>query len=88
MTLFNQPFNLFYFWKFPCNLYNSIDYQGWSDEHTIVCDGFNVLYFNHLSINVQLLDRLFRSLRKLIALRSSHPKYFDLLFHCLYLLLI
>jgi hypothetical protein len=48
-------------------------------------DPFDVLNFNHLSINSQLFDGILGSLRKLIALRSPHPQNFNL-FHYIYLL--
>lgn len=43
-------------------------------------DGFDVLDFNHLSVNSQLFDGILSSLRELIAPGSTHPQDFNL-FH-------
>jgi hypothetical protein len=51
----------------------------------IIGDRFNVLYFNYLSINSQLFDRLFSSLHELVAFGSTHAENFDL-FHIILLL--
>jgi hypothetical protein len=50
-SLFNPFLDLIYFRNFSRYLYHAIYHQGWGDQHSIVGDGFDVLYFNYLSLN-------------------------------------
>jgi len=87
-VLFNPSFNLFKLWNLPRNLYHPIYDEGRSDEDTIIGDRFDIFHFNHFGVNSKFFDSFFSSLLELIALCSTHTQNFDLLFHCLSLLLI
>lgn len=71
--LFGDPFlNLFRFRNFARDFYNSVHNEGGGEENSIIGNGFNILDFNYLGINSELFDRLFSSLRKLVAFGSPH----------------
>ena len=86
LLLLNQFLNLFHPEQLSGGLYLSIYPQGRSHEDSGAGDCFNILDFDHFSIQAQLFDRFLDSLRELVALGSTHPQDFDL-FHRLLLVL-
>jgi hypothetical protein len=71
--------DLFHGGKLSGHLYGSIYHQGRSHEDPGTGDRFNVLDLEHFRLQTQFFDRLFDSLRELIALGSTHSQHFDFL---------
>ena len=83
--LFNPPFDLFHLGNFSCHLHHPIHHQGRSDQDAIVGDGLDILHLDDFGFDTKFFDRVFSSLRELIALRSPHTQDFNL-FHMFCLL--
>jgi hypothetical protein len=77
--LFDPFLDLIYLWDFSRYLYHTIHNQSRGNQHAIIGDGSNILYFNYLSLNTQFFDCILGSLRKLIAFGSTYSKNFNLL---------
>jgi hypothetical protein len=49
--LFDPLFDFFHLWNLSSYLYNSIHNQGWSDQYTVIGDGFKIFNLDNLGFN-------------------------------------